>query len=175
MQRPDEASCGRHLNALADRLANVIRTVAGVLLVVVATSMVAVILGRYVGFPTAWADEVARLTFIWSASLGAASGTHRGLNFSIPLIAPHRTGRTKQVLESAIALTVVVLCVLIVWATTQSLPVANLARLPAIGVTGAWFHAAVTVFACLTALFMLIRIVALWQEPRAARTREGAC
>ena len=175
MRRPDEASRGRSLHEVADRLANVIRTVAGLLLVVVTASMIAVILGRYVGFPTAWADEVARLTFIWSASLGAASGTHRGLNFSIPLIAAHRTGRTKQVLESAIALSVVVLCVLIVSATTQSLPVAALSRLPAIGVTGAWFHAAVTAFACLTTLFMLVRIVALWHEPEVARTQEAAC
>ena len=175
MRRPDDASRGRRLHELADRLANAVRTLAGTLLVVVAASMVAVILGRYVGFATAWADEVARLTFIWSASLGAASGTHRGLNFSIPLIAAHRTGRTKQVLESAIALTVVVLCVLIVSATTQSLPVAALSRLPAIGVTSAWFHAAVTVFACLTALFMLVRIVALWHEPEGARTPEAAC
>ena len=175
MQRRDGASRGRRLHELADRLANVIRTVAGLLLVVVTASMIAVILGRYVGFPTAWADEVARLTFIWSASLGAASGTHRGLNFSIPLIAARRTGRTKQVLESAIALSVVVLCVLIVSATTQSLPVAALSRLPAIGVTGAWFHAAVTAFACLTTLFMLVRIVALWHEPEVARTQEAAC
>jgi TRAP-type C4-dicarboxylate transport system permease small subunit len=148
----------------ADRLASAIRTAAGVLLVIVAVAMIAVIAGRYVGFTTAWADEVARIAFIWSASLGAASGTHRGLNFAIPLIATERTGRTKQVLESGIALMVVVLCALMLWALTQSLPVANLARLPALGVTGAWFHSAIVAFAALTATFMLIRIVALWRE-----------
>ena len=125
--------------------------------------MVIVILGRYVGFVTAWADEVARIAFIWSACLGAASGTHRGLNFAIPLIASKREGRTKQLLESFIALTVIVLCVLLVWATTQSIPVAALARLPALGVSGAWFHWAVTVFAFLTAVFMLIRLASLWR------------
>jgi TRAP-type C4-dicarboxylate transport system permease small subunit len=148
-----------------DRLANAIRTAAGVLLVVVTLAMIAVIAGRYVGFATAWADEVARIAFIWSASLGAASGTHRGLNFAIPLIAADRVGRTRQVFESGIALMVVVLCALMLWATTQSLPVANLARLPALGVTGAWFHAAIVAFAALTAAFMLVRIVALWREP----------
>jgi TRAP-type C4-dicarboxylate transport system permease small subunit len=150
---------------IADRFADAIRTAAGVLLVIVALAMVAVILGRYVGFVTAWADEVARVAFTWSASLGAASGTHRGLNFAIPLIATERKGRTRQVLESGIALTVVVLCALMLWATTQSLPVANLARLPALGVTGAWFQAAIASFALLTAVFMLIRIAALWREP----------
>ena len=149
----------------AARLANAIKTAAGVLLVVVALAMVAVILGRYVGFATAWADEVARLAFIWSASLGAASGTHRGLNFAIPLIAPKRAGRAKQLLESGIALTVFALCALMVWATAQSLPVANLARLPALGVSGAWFHAAITAFAALTSTFMLVRIAALWRSP----------
>jgi TRAP-type C4-dicarboxylate transport system permease small subunit len=150
---------------IAARLADAIRTAAGVLLVVVACAMVAVILGRYVGFATAWADEVARIAFIWSASLGAASGTYRGLNFAIPLIATHRSGRTRQVLESGIALMVVGLCAMMAWATTQSLPVANLARMPALGVTGAWFHGAITAFAVLTAAFMLVRLVALWREP----------
>ena len=81
------------MNNAADRLADAIRFLAGALLVIVASAMIAVIAGRYVGFATAWADEVARVAFIWSASLGAASGTHRGLNFAIPLIATERTGR----------------------------------------------------------------------------------
>jgi len=149
----------------ADRLANVIKTMAGVLLVIVALAMLAVILGRYVGFVTAWADEVARIAFIWSASLGAASGTYRGLNFAIPLIATRREGRTKQVLETGIALMMVALSALMIWATTQSLPVANLARLPALGVSGAWFHAAITAFAVLTASFMLMKVAALWRSP----------
>jgi len=153
------------MHDLVGRIADVVRTAAGVLLVIVTLAMVAVILGRYVGFATAWADEVARIAFVWSASLGAASGTYRGLNFAIPLIATNRSGRTKQVLESAIAVTVVVLCALMVWATSQSLPVASLARLPALGVTGAWFHAAIATFAVLTAAFMCVKVVTLWQEP----------
>ena len=153
------------MHDLVGRIADTVRTAAGVLLVIVTLAMVAVILGRYVGFATAWADEVARIAFVWSASLGAASGTYRGLNFAIPLIGTNRSGRTKQVLDSAIAVTVVVLCALMVWATSQSLPVASLARLPALGVTGAWFHAAIATFAVLTAAFMCIKVVALWQEP----------
>jgi len=153
------------MHDLVGRIADAVRTAAGVLLVIVTLAMAAVILGRYVGFATAWADEVARIAFVWSASLGAASGTYRGLNFAIPLIATNRRGRTKQVLESAIALTVVVLCALMVWATSQSLPVASLARLPALGVSGAWFHAAIATFAVLTAAFMCVKLVTLWQEP----------
>lgn len=149
----------------AGRLADAIKAIAGVLLVIVALAMAAVILGRYVGFVTAWADEVARIAFIWSASLGAASGTHRGMNFVIPLIATKRQGRTKQLLDSAIALTVVALSALMVWATAQSLPIASLARLPALGVSGAWFHSAIVAFAVLTAAFMLIKIAALWRSP----------
>lgn len=148
-------------------LARAVRLAAGVLLVIVATAMVAVILGRYVGFATAWADEVARIAFIWSACLGAASGTHRGLNFAIPLIASKREGRTRQWLESFIALTVVALCALLAWATTQSIPVASLSKLPALGVSGTWFHAAVSVFAILTALFMLVRLGSLWRPGEA--------
>lgn len=149
----------------ADRVAHVVRTVAGVLLVVVALAMMAVILGRFVGFSTAWADEVARLAFLWSACLGAAAGSYRGLNFAVPLIASRRSGRTRQLIESGIALLMVVLCALVLWSTTQSLPVAHLARLPALGVTGAWFHAAVSTFALLTCGLMLVKIARIWRTP----------
>jgi TRAP-type C4-dicarboxylate transport system permease small subunit len=152
------------LERVAGRLADLIRTVAGILLVVVTLAMGAVIVGRYAGFATAWADEVARIAFIWSVALGAASGTYRGLNFAIPLIATNRRGRTRQVLDSVIALVVVGLCLLMAWATTQSLPVAALARMPALGVTGAWFHAAIATFAVLTAGFMLVKLAQLWQQ-----------
>jgi TRAP-type C4-dicarboxylate transport system permease small subunit len=149
----------------ADRLARAVRTAAGILLVVVALAMLAVILGRYVGFTTAWADEVARLAFLWSACLGAASGSYHGLNFAVPLIAPRRSSRTRQWIESGIALLMVVLCALVLWATTKSLPVAHLARLPALGITGAWFHAAVSTFALLTCGLMLVKIARIWRHP----------
>ena len=62
------------------------------------------------------------------------------------------------------SLIVVVLCLVMAWATTQSLPVAALARLPALGITGATFHAAIATFAVLTAAFMLVKLVQLWQD-----------
>ena len=36
-----------------------------------------------------------------------------------------------------------------------------------LGVSGAWFHAAITTFAVLTAAFMLIKIAAVWRPPAA--------
>ena len=153
------------MHAAASRLANAIRALAGMLMVVVAFAMLTIILGRYVGFSTAWADEVARIAFIWSVGLGAASGTYRGLNFAIPLIGPKESGRARRLLDSAIALTVVVLCALMVWATSQSLPVAGLSRLPALGISAAWFHVAITTFAVLTAGFMFVKCVSLWRKP----------
>jgi len=155
---------------LTTRLANAIRIGAGVLLVVVFSAMVAVILGRYAGFVTAWADEVARIAFTWSVALGAASGTHRGLNFAIPLIASKRSGRTRQLLESLIAAIVITICALIGWATTQSIPVARLAKLPTLGVSGAWFHSAIAVFALLTAYFMVFRLLSLWRPGAGLRS-----
>lgn len=153
------------MEAAANWLADRIRSCAGILMVVVASAMMTVILGRYAGFSTAWADEVARIAFIWSVGLGAASGTYRGLNFAIPLIGPTEPGRARRVLDSAIALTVVALCALMVWATSQSLPVAGLSRLPALGISGAWFHAAVATFAVLTAGFMLVKGVSVCRRP----------
>jgi TRAP-type C4-dicarboxylate transport system permease small subunit len=146
-----------------DALARTVRTAAGILLVVVTLAILTVIAGRYAGFPTAWADEVARIAFLWSACLGAASGTYRGLHFAIPLIGANASKRTAQLIESAIALLIIALCALVLWATTSSIPVAHLARLPALGVTGAWFHSAVSAFAALTCLFMAAKLVATWR------------
>jgi len=148
---------------LVDALARAVRTAAGILLVVVTLAILTVITGRYAGFTTAWADEVARIAFVWSACLGAASGTYRGLHFAIPLIGANASKRTRRLLESAIALLIIALCVLVLWATTRSIPVAHLARLPALGVTGAWFHSAVSAFAALTCLFMAAKLVATWR------------
>ena len=146
-----------------EALARTVRTAAGILLVVVTLAILTVIAGRYAGFPTAWADEVARIAFLWSACLGAASGTYRGLHFAIPLIGANASKRTAQLIESAIAMLIIALCALVLWATTSSIPVAHLARLPALGVTGAWFHSAVSAFAALTCLFMAATRVATWR------------
>jgi hypothetical protein len=32
-------------------------------------------------------------------------------------------------------------------------------------VSGAWFHAAITTFAVLTAAFMSVKVLALWRQP----------
>jgi len=122
-----------------------------------------VIVGRYAGFATAWADEVARVSFMWCVALGGASGAYRGLNFAVPLIGTSLRGRNKAVLDSVLTLVVVLMCGLLLWATTQSLPVAALARLPALGISGAWFHAAVSTFSVLTLFFMLSRLRGYWR------------
>lgn len=145
------------------RVADVVRFVAGVLLVVVTCALLLVIAGRYLGFGTAWADEVARVAFMWCVALGGASGSYRGLNFAVPLIGTSLKGGSKRALESALALVVVAMCGLLLWSTTQSLPVAALARSPALGFSGAWFHAAVSVFAALTLFFTLARLGASWR------------
>lgn len=147
------------------RLADAVRIGAGVLLVIVTCALLLVIAGRYAGFGTAWADEVARVSFMWSVALGGASGSYRGLNFAVPLIGTRLTGRPKAVLQTTLAVVVIAMCALLFWSTTQSLPVAALARLPALGISGAWFHAAVSVFAALTFYFMAARLLQSWRAP----------
>jgi len=145
------------------RVADAARFVAGILLVVVTVALLLVIAGNYAGFGTAWADEVARVSFMWCVGLGGASGAHRGLNFAVPLIGTRLRGAGRRALDSALSLVVVAMCALLLWSTTQSLPVAALARMPALGLTGAWFHSAVTTFAALTLFFTLARLAQSWR------------
>ena len=148
---------------MLDRLSDAVRTTAGLMLVVVALAMVATISGRYVGFPAAWADETARIAFVWSASLGAASGLHRGAHFAAVLIGGNLTGSARRVLDTVLVVVVMSLCGLTLWATSQSIPVASNARLPALGISGAWFHAAISAFSALSILFMSGRIAQIWR------------
>ena len=64
-----------------------------------------------------------------------------------------------RLLSALLSLVVIAMCALLLWSTTQSLPVAALARMPALGISGAWFHAAISVFAALTLVFTLGRLV----------------
>lgn len=141
-----------------DRLAAAVRTVAGGLLVLVALAMVATIAGRYLGFATAWADEAARIAFVWSACLGAASGLHHGLHFSVSLVPVRDRGGARRAVEAVVATCIIGLGAILLWATTGSIPVAMNARLPALGISGAWFHAAVTSFAVLAVIFVSGRL-----------------
>ncbi|SLN64647.1 TRAP transporter small permease [Oceanibacterium hippocampi] len=152
------------LQALSDRMADLVRTIAGILLVVVATSMIVVIAGRYVGFATAWADEVARITFVWCACLGATSGLHRGLHFVVFQIATVRNETRRRLLETLSLLIMFALCAILAWSTTKSIPVASLSMLPALDVSNAWFHSAVTCFALLSLFFITAKAVLVWRR-----------
>jgi TRAP-type C4-dicarboxylate transport system permease small subunit len=135
------------------------------MLVVVAIAMVATICGRYVGFPTAWADETARCAFLWSACFGAAAGLHHGAHFAVNLIGTGLTGSSRRALDTTLAGIMIALCVLVLWATTHSIPVAGNARLPALGISAAWFHAAIAAFSVLAVVFVSGRIVLIWRQP----------
>ncbi len=152
------------MHTIIDRLAGLVRVIAGALLVLVTGCMVTVIAGRYAGFSTAWADEVARIAFVWSASLGAASGIHKGMHFAVFQVSAVRHPRARQLLETVSIAIVLSVCAALTWSTTQSLPVAALSILPAIGISNATFHLALSVFGILSMLFLLTRLVRVWRQ-----------
>ena len=152
------------LESVAEGLAEVIRIAAGILLFIVATAMITVVLGRYIGFVTAWADEVARIAFVWCACLGAASSVHRGLHFTVVQKSKVSNYALRRVLETITNAVIFGLCALLIWATFQSIPVASLSRLPALGVSKVWFHSAITVFAVLADLFLAMNLVLIWRR-----------
>jgi TRAP-type C4-dicarboxylate transport system permease small subunit len=152
------------LQTLADRMADLVRTIAGILLVVVASSMIIVIVGRYIGFVTAWADEIARIAFVWCACLGAVSGLYRGLHFAVFQISTVRNETRKRLLESLSLLIMFGLCTILAWATIKSIRVASLSILPALDVSNAWFHSAVTSFAVLSLFFIASKAILVWRR-----------
>ncbi len=145
-------------------MADLVRTIAGILLVVVASLMIIVIVGRYVGFVTAWADEIARITFVWCVCLGATSGLYRGLHFVVFQISTVRNETRKRLLESLSLLIMFGLCAILAWSTIKSIRVASLSILPALGVNNAWFHSAVTSFAVLSLFFIAAKAILVWRR-----------
>ena len=149
---------------LIDRLAVVVRWAAGISLFGVVLCVGATILGRYIGFASAWAVELARICFIWSVALGASVASHKRLHFAMSLIADKLDQQWRRLVETGLIATMIGICVLIGWATRESIPIASMSRLPALQVTGVWLHSAVTTFAVLTAIFLAARGFRLWKK-----------
>ena len=143
------------MGAFISRLAIVTKMLAGVILGLMTIMVGIVIAGRYLNFSVAWADELARIFFVWSALLGAASATHNKLHFTVSFVTSFLSKATRLTLATFSSLLMVAILIFILIAAIGALSIAKIQILPALQISKVYFHLPVTISCILMTLFVI--------------------
>lgn len=112
-------------------------------------AIVAVVLagtiGRYLGRPVLWSDEVAQALFVWLALLAADLTLQRAGHFRIDVLAGLLPAKARFLLELAIKLTIAALLLLLVYYGLLFMRVSHPRPLPMTGVPSSFAAAALPV------------------------------
>ena len=141
-------------------------TIVGLLSTMVAVVAVQVLLRYATNFSLGWADELARLTFVWTMFLAIPLGIRAGVHIGMEILTARLPGPVQGALARIMAAIAAALMVLVAW---QSAVVAfdqwdeKMASMEA---SAAWFIVAVAI-GCTHAALHLVLIV-LAGKPRGA-------
>jgi len=147
------------MNKYIDLLAYITKVSAGVLLGAMTIMVGIVIGGRYLSASVPWADELARIFFVWSALLGAASATHSKIHFSVSFLTSYFGKNTRRKIDFISSLLILSIMVFILQAAIGALPIAKLQILPALQISRIPFHLPVNVSSILIIIFMANYII----------------
>lgn len=140
-------------------LAMLCRWMAGAGLTALVVLIVIVLGARYLAVSVPWADEVARLAFVWTIALGASVGLHNRAHFALSFFADQQTGVMQRWLARALALLVLAVLLMLLVALSASMPVVLHSTLPATGFSRIWMQAPLAVFAVLGMVFMIGQVL----------------
>lgn len=130
-------------------------------------AIVAVVLvgtvGRYVGRPVVWSDEVAQALFIWLAMLAADLTLQRAGHFRIDVLVGLLPPRLRFLLELAIKVTIAVLLVFLVYYGMRLVRLSDPRPLPMTGVPSSFAAAALPVAYGLMIITVVEQIVRHWR------------
>lgn len=123
------------MDTFSNFVAKGVYAIAGALMGGVLLTVSIVILGRYLSFNVAWADELARILFIWSVLFGAISATNKKLHFSVSFFTSYLNPFTRNILQVfSHILSIGVLSYIFV-AAIKIIPVYKAQTLPALQIT----------------------------------------
>ena len=143
------------MSRMINQLAAVIRILAGICLGILALMVGILILGRYLSLSVPWADELARIFFVWASLLGASSGTHKRLHFSVSFFTSYFKEPTRRKLDFAISVMVIGMMILIMFVGWDSLKVAQIQIYPGLQISKIWMNMPIVVSTILITIFML--------------------
>ncbi len=141
------------------RILSMIRSAERVLTIGLLAALVAVVfagtVGRYVGYPVVWSDEVAQALFVWVSLLAADMTLQRSGHFSVDIFANLLPRRPRLVLDLAILVLIGALLTLLFVAAFSFARMTSMRPLPMLGVPASFATAALPVGFAL----MLVTIV----------------
>jgi|GEM_PF-2350246 len=143
------------MSRMINQLAAVIRILAGICLGILTLMVGILILGRYLSLSVPWADELARIFFVWASLLGASSGTHKRLHFSVSFFTSYLKEPTRRKLDFAISVMVIGMMILIMFVGWDSLKVAQIQIYPGLQISKIWMNMPIVVSTILITIFML--------------------
>ena len=109
--------------------------------------------------PMVWTLDLAQLLFAWLIFVGAAIAYRRGVHYRIDLLPEGwtRAGTALDILGALAALIVVFVLVRYGWMLTG---MRATSRVQALGLSEAWFYAAIPTSGALMGLFLVERVIA---------------
>jgi TRAP-type C4-dicarboxylate transport system permease small subunit len=146
------------MSKIIDRLAFVTRVLAGICLGIMTLMVGTLILGRYLSLSVPWADELGRIFFVWASLLGASSGTHNKLHFSVSFFTGYLKEPTRRKLDFAISLMVISIMILVLFVGWNSLKVAQILIYPGLQISKLWMNLPIVLSPVLITVFMVEHI-----------------
>lgn len=149
------------LGLVATRIRQAVDVVIGVLLALIALSLIYQVFGRYVlHHAPSWTEEFSRLAIVWLVMLGAAGCLRTRSHIAIPALLDRASGRTRLVLVLLRDLCTLLCLLLMLWSGSLY-AVLNYGQLsPAFEISMFWAYLAIPFGAFCAVLVLILRGVA---------------
>ena len=155
------------------------KTVAGLFLLVIVSTMAAQVVARYVfDAPFQWSEEVARLALIWMTFISAAFVMAEGRHIAVDVISSRVGDRGKLFIECMSYVVIAASCLLLLIGGTNFVWYVGKVGSPALGVPKSWWYGAGMMGLLLMAAHSLVNLVQVWMTgkpiPRETHVEEEA-
>ena len=155
------------------------KTIAGLLLVLIVTTMASQVFARYVfGAPFQWSEEVARLALIWMTFLSAAFVLAEGRHIAVDMISSRIGDRGKLIVECLGYALVAGACLMLMVGGARFVWYVGKVGSPSLEIPKTYWYGAGMVGLLLMSVHALINLIQVWLTgkpiPREAHVEEEA-
>ena len=139
------------------------KTIAGLLLLVIVSTMAAQVFARYVfGAPFQWSEEVARLALIWMTFISAAFVMAERRHIAVDVISSRVGDGGKLFIECISYVVVAATCLLLLVGGANFVWYVGKVGSPALGVPKSWWYGAGMAGLLLMAVHSLVNLLQVW-------------
>ncbi len=146
------------MDLIAEKIVKGVRFIAGALLGGVLLMVIVTISGRYFSFNAAWADELARIFFIWSVIFGSISATYKKLHFSVSFFTSSLSPLVRRVLHIFSSFLCIAALVYTGIAVFKIMPVYKIQILPALQISKLHYLVPLISMVVLMTFFLILHL-----------------